>query len=96
MKTIAGYRFVLSPIGNGNFFTMRFYETLAVGSIPVHQIRNNTLQYYDLEAKFDDCIYFEEPLELKEKIYNFTPLVSHNKLWMEDNVEMLLKKDGLL
>lgn len=96
MKTIAGYRFVFSPIGNGNFFPMRFYEALAVGSIPVHQVRNNTLQYYDLERGFDDCIYFEEPNELKEKIRNFTLSTSHNVLWMEDNLEIRLKEDNLL
>lgn len=96
MKTIAQYRFVLSPIGNGNFFPMRFYEALAVGSIPIHQVRENTLTMYDIEAQYDDCIYFKEPSELKKKISNFTSLTSHNRLWMEDNLERLLKEDNLL
>lgn len=96
MNVIAGYRFVLSPIGNGNFFPMRFYETLAVGSIPVHQVRDNTLSYYKIEAGFDDCIFFKETTELKEKIKNFAILESHNRLWMEDNLEVLLRKDYLL
>lgn len=96
MKTIAQYRFVLSPIGNGNFFPMRFYEALAVDSIPVHQVRKNTLTLYDVEAQFDDCIYFEEPSELRKKISSFTLSESHNKIWMEDNLRNLLKQDNLL
>jgi hypothetical protein len=96
MQFIAGYRFVFSPIGNANFFTMRFYETLAVKSIPIHQVRSNTLKYYNIESKFDDCIFFEEPKELPDKLKKFTQQISHNMFWMEDNLELLLQKDGLL
>lgn len=96
MRCISQYRFVFSPIGNANFFTMRFYEVLSVGSIPIHQIRNNTLSYYDIEGAFDDCIFFENVNELPEKINKCTLQKSHNMLWMEDNIEMLLRKDGLI
>lgn len=96
IKLIAGYRFVFSPIGNGNFFPMRFYEALAVHSIPVHQVRSDTLDYYKVEKKFDDCIFFESVKEVKDKLYNFTLSRSHNVLWMEDNLMDLLIKDKLL
>ena len=95
-QTIAGYRFVLSPISNGNFFPMRFYEALSVKSIPIHQVKKNTLSYYNIESKFDDCIFFEEPEEVKDKLESFTLKTSHNKLYMEDTLGMMLKKDGLL
>jgi hypothetical protein len=96
VETIAGYRFIFSPIGNGNFFPMRFYEALAVGSIPIHQVRNNTLKYYDIESKFDDCIFFEDISELGKKIHNCTIQRSHNVLWMEDNLVEQLTKSKLL
>ena len=93
---VSKYRFVFSPIGNGNFFTMRFYEALAVNSIPIHQVREDTLDYYNIEATFDDCIFFQKPEEIPEKIKTFTQKTSHNTLWMEDMMELLLKEDGLL
>ena len=96
MQTIARYRFVLSPIGNGNTFPMRFYEVLLVKSIPIHQIRENTLKYYDIEAEYDDCIYFKEPEELQDKIKESTLLTSHNEFWLEDYIKKLLTEDGLL
>lgn len=96
MQTIARYRFVLSPIGNANTFPLRFYETLLVRSIPLHQITENTLQYYDIEAGFDDCIYFKDPGELPEKIKNCTITHSYNELWLEDYIKNLLKGDELL
>jgi len=96
MNLIGCYRFVFSPIGNGNFFPMRFYEALAVGSIPLHQVRHDTLDYYKIEKGFDDCIFFETLDELEAKLKNFTLWHSHNVIWMEDNLIPLLKEDKLL
>jgi hypothetical protein len=92
---IAGYRFVLSPLGNGNFFPMRFYEALAVGSIPIHQVKKDTLETYWIESQFDDCIFFEHPNELKVKIQNCKFEKSYNMFWMEENLKMNLIKDQL-
>lgn len=82
---LSQYRFVLSPhsIG-GNSFPLRFYETLLVGSIPIHQVYSNTLNYYTEEAKFKDVIYFEQPEEIPEKISNFKLKNSETKIWLED------------
>jgi hypothetical protein len=96
IRTLSKYRFVLSPVGNGNIFTFRFYESLLVHSIPIHQVKSNTLQYYDIEAKFDDCIYFEQVEELEEKLDNFNLPQSYNEIWLEDQLEVLLKADNLL
>ena len=96
MQLISQYRFVFSPIGNGNFFPMRFYEALAVNSIPLHQVRSDTLDYYTTEKKFDDCIFFETVDELKSKLVGFTKEKSHNVIWMEDHLIQYLKEDQLL
>jgi hypothetical protein len=96
MRMLSHHRFVFSPIGNGNFFTMRFYEALAVQSIPIHQVRNDTLEYYDLEAQFEDCIFFEDPREVADKVKNFKHKKSHNMIWMEDWMKVLLTDDNLL
>ena len=96
METLAKYRFVFYPIGNGNFLAFRFYEILLAKSIPICQVRKNTLKYYDIEAKFDDCIFFEQVEELPEKIQNFTLQHSSSELWAEDYLGKILKRDGLL
>lgn len=96
INKLSKYKFVISPFGNAHFFPMRFYEILLVKSIPIQEIKHNTLQYYDIESKYDDCIFFENILELDDKINNFKLDCSHNMLWLEDNMEILLKESGLL
>lgn len=96
LQITAGYRFALSPFGVGNFFPMRFYEALLVKSIPIQQIKENTLQYYDVEATFDDCIFFQKPDEIPEKIQNCTLKSSHTKVWLEDSLKKRLEEDHLI
>jgi len=96
IEILAKYRFVFCPAPNGNFLAFRFYETLLVKSIPICHVDGNTLKYYDIEAKFDDCIFYEDVAELPEKIKNCTYQYSHSELWAEDYLGKILKKDGLL
>ena len=94
IKLIAGYKYIFSPIGNGNFFPMRFYEALAIGGIPVHQVRENTLELYDTESTFKDCIFFTKVSELTIKLMKHIDC-SYNKLWMEENLKIQLTQDHL-
>jgi len=96
LQVMAQYRFVLSPLGDANAFVTRFYEILLVQSIPVHQVKKDTLQYYNTEAGFEDCIFFEQFEELPGKIENFKLMYSQSEIWLEDYLETLLKADGLL
>jgi len=96
MKEIAQYRFVFSPLGNGNALVTRFYEILLIHSIPVQQVKPNTLKWYDIEAKFTDCIFFEQPEELPEKLKNFELQKSTSELWLEDYLQKILGEAGLL
>lgn len=96
MAKMAQYRFVLSPISNGNFFPLRYYEILLAKSIPLQQVEHNTLQYYQTESQFEDCIYFEDVTELKSKLFSFRLWNSQNELWMEDHMKDLLESDGII
>jgi len=96
LETLSKYRFVFCPIGNGNFLTIRFYECLLVKSIPIYQVRKNTLQYFDIEAKFDDCIFFQNVDEVPDKVQNCALKYSHNEFWAEDYFGKVLKEAGLL
>lgn len=96
MKVLSKYRFVLSPLGNANTLVTRFYETLLVKSIPIQQVKDNTLKWYDIEARFRDCIFFKNPEELPEKINNCTLQQSSSEIWIEDYFEKILTEKGLL
>jgi hypothetical protein len=96
IKLIAGYRYVLSPLGDANAFVAKFYEILLVHSIPIHQVRSDTLKYYDTEAKFPDCIFFEDVKELPKKLSHCKLKYSLSEVWLEDYLGKLLKEDGLL
>lgn len=96
MNLLANYRFVLSPLGNAHALVTRFYEVLLVKSIPIQQITDETFKYYDIEAGFEDCIFFKDPEEIPDKIKNFTLQSSYSELWLEDYLKTLLTKDGLL
>jgi len=91
MDKISGFRFVLCPLGNGNFITPKFYETLMVGSIPVQQVKENTLNYYPVERGLDDCIFFKDLQELEVKLLMFNLKSSHNLIFHEDIINELLK-----
>lgn len=96
MSVLAKYRFVFSPIGNGNFFPTRFYEALMVGSIPIHQVMPNTLDYYKVEKEFEDCIYFEKSGEVAEKVKNCDLKHSYHMYWTEDHLKDILTQDSVL
>lgn len=94
VKLIAGYKYILSPLGNGNFFPMRFYEALAVGSIPIHQVRENTLSKYTLEQGHFNSHFFKTIDELPELLIGCEHHVQE-PIWMEDTLKMNLMKDNL-
>jgi len=96
MSLIAQYRFVLSPYSNdSNTFHLKFYEALLVGSIPIHQIYENTLNFYTVEATYDDAIYFINGDEIPEKIANCKYERSFNKPWLEDELAEFFVEYGV-
>ena len=96
MDAMGRYKYVFSPVGNINGLPIRFYEALLIDCIILQQVRENTLKYYDIEAEFGNCIFFEHPEELPSKISNFKNKNTHSEIWLEDYLGMLLKEDDLL
>lgn len=91
MEKLSEFRYIFCPVGNGNIITTKFYEALMVGSIPVQQVRKNTLDYYPVERGLDDCIYFQSPQEVKIKLKISGLKRSHNLIFMEDVMSEELK-----
>lgn len=92
MKIIAQYRFVLSPYSNdSNSFHLKFYEALMVNSIPLHQVYEDTLNYYPIEAQLSDAIYFTTADELIEKVNKCYLTKSSSDIWLEDELTNFFK-----
>ena len=84
---LSQYKFILSPYSNdSNTFHLKFYEALLVDSIPIHQIYDNTLEYYSKESLYPDVIYFQDPEEVADKVNNFKLEQSSTKPWLEDEL----------
>jgi hypothetical protein len=96
MSIMSNYRFVLSPHSfNANSFHLKFYEALMVDSIPIHQVFDNTLEYYPTEAKYDDALYFKTGSEVPELIANCKLERSYNKPWLEDELVDFFAENGI-
>ena len=96
IKELSNYRFVFSPLGNANALNLKFYEILLAGSIPIQQVRDNTLSYYSIEKQFNDCIFFEKVDEIKEKINMCQFEKSKNNIWLEDQILSFLLEDKII
>lgn len=96
MAYLAQYQFILSPFGNANAFVSRFYEALTLKSIVIQQVSSNTLQFYDKESQFKNCIFFEDSNKLPFLINRYIIPEERAGLWLEDILDELLKKDHLL
>lgn len=97
MKVIAQYRFVLSPYSNdSNSFHLKFYEALMVGSIPLHQVYEDTLNYYPIEAQLPDAIYFTTADELISKVSQCELTQSSSDIWLEDELINFFKETKVI
>lgn len=72
MNMISSYRYVLSPLGNGNFVPMRYYETLFLKSIPLQQSTEGINSKFEKEILSNKGIFFIDGRDLVEKINNYT------------------------
>ena len=68
LNKLAGYKYILNPLGTGNFINIRFYETLELGSIPIQQITEKMIYRYD---ELDFCLKFKSPKKLELNDFNF-------------------------
>ena len=77
MNLLSKYRFVLNPLGAGEFVNVRFYEALKVGATPIQQMTPRMKSYYDFEIGENISINFHRPNMLQSinfKNFEFKPL----------------------
>lgn len=82
LNKISSYKYILSPLGNGNFVPMRYYESLFVNSIPLQQSTDLIINKFENEVKKNRGIFFTDIDELIEKLKN--PVTTNDPYFMED------------
>lgn len=88
LSLLGSYKFVFSPLSiSSTGIPGRFYEALAVGSFPIQQVANTTLNAYLMESEFNDAIFFKKPQELLEKLPIFTCPKVINRLSLEEEIK---------
>ena len=46
LQVLSEYKYVLNPLGCGNFLNLRFYEALSLGCIPIQQVTHEMIPLY--------------------------------------------------
>ena len=69
LEKLNEYKFVLNPLGTGNFLNLRFYEALKLGCIPIQQVTSSMKSFYTKELSH--CISFENISDLKNLDINY-------------------------
>ncbi len=88
LETLSKYKYILNPLGTGNFLNVRFYESLEVGSIPIQQVTKNMLNKYK-ELKY--AITFFDSNDFKKPNKNFLKMDYYLEDYFEEiNLESLI------
>lgn len=74
------YKYVLCPIGTGKWFSYRHYEVTRLGSIPIQQVTEDMIEWFD-ELQ-DTSIFFTNVKDIENKINNFK--LSGKEIVLED------------
>lgn len=65
LKLLSSYKYILNPLGTGDFLNLRFYEALKLGCIPVQQVTDDMLtRYFELNNGY--TVNFKHPDELTQ------------------------------
>lgn len=90
LTKLASYKFILNPLGTGDFLNLRFYETLKVGSIPIQQITPDMQSMY---RELDFCHTFTNADDLYIPEIEFKQLDYYLEDYFNDiNLKSLLIK----
>lgn len=74
------YKYVLCPIGTGKWFSYRHYEVTHLGSIPIQQVTEDMVGWFN-ELQ-DTSIFFNKIEDIESKISNFK--LSGKEIILED------------
>jgi len=67
LEILSSYKYVLNPLGCGDFINLRFYEALELGCIPIQQVTPEMLEAYSKELKYSINFIHPEDINLKKE-----------------------------
>jgi len=83
-------KFILNPLGTGEFINLRFYEALKLGCIVIQQYTDDMVDWYD-ELKNENVLLFKDVNDFNNLDLNIDYL--ENNLYLEDYfLQINLKK----
>jgi len=65
LNLLSQYKFVLNPLGAGEFVNIRYYEALGVGAIPIQQMTKEMKLHYEYEIDRNVSLNFIKSNTLK-------------------------------
>lgn len=80
LNVLSSYKYILNPLGTGEFVNLRFYEAIAIGSIPIQQITPNMKRWY---GELDCALNFTDAKDILQLMNNH-PTKSPYKFHLED------------
>tara|TARA_B100000161_G_C33519345_1_gene400364 strand:+ start:134 stop:1000 length:867 start_codon:yes stop_codon:yes gene_type:complete len=81
LEKLASYKYILNPLGTGNFINIRFYEALELGCIPIQQITEKMIPKY---KELDFCLPFINPLDINLNNFQFKKYNYYLEDYFED------------
>jgi len=66
LTKLASYKYILNPLGTGEFINLRYYEALKVGCIPIQQVTDNIILNYS-ELKYGHTFRTAEDISIPTK-----------------------------
>lgn len=71
LTKLASYKFILNPLGTGDFINVRFYEALKLGCIPIQQVTANMEgSYFELSENICTTFKTADEVQLPTGTFN--------------------------
>ena len=79
------YKYIFNPLGTGKFINLRFYEAVKLGCIPVQQVTEDMVNWYNELSK--GFMFFEVNQISFDKLQKFESL--SKEFYLEDYFESI-------
>jgi len=92
LNLLNGSKYILNPLGTGEFINLRFYEALNLGCIVVQQYTEDMLKWYS-ELNQPNVLKFKNTNDFTD--IDFNSVAECDELFLEDYFEEIMLKDLL-
>lgn len=84
LNILSNYKYIINPLGIGDFFNIRYYDTLFVNSIPIQQYTPAMKRYYN-EIDKSNGLFFTDINDLSNIFKTLKDIsITCNHTWLEE------------